>query len=107
MTLRVSKAELQKVTTLHLTRDPAFRLIRGMTQDNINLIVDMVLRARRRAIEDLKAQQGEAPKQLDEPAADGLHVRSNEVGMPPKLDEATRQQYIARAAYEASQKAHW
>jgi hypothetical protein len=58
MTLRVSRAELQEAVTRHLVADPAFRLLKGMTQDNLNAIVKMVIEARGKAVEELKARQG-------------------------------------------------
>jgi hypothetical protein len=57
MTLRVGRAEMQKAVTDHLVRHPSFRLLRGMTQDNLNLVVAMVLEARAGAVEELKARQ--------------------------------------------------
>jgi len=77
MTLRVSKAELQRVTTAHLIRDPAFRLLKGMTQDNLNAVVKMVIEARQRAIHQIKVEQGNPdgePKQLIHRTDGGIYA---------------------------------
>jgi hypothetical protein len=64
MTLKVNRRELRQETIKYLVRDEAFRLIKGLTADELHTLVELVLRARAAAIQEIRVKQGEAPKQL-------------------------------------------